>query len=1198
MSPNPHLPNVNSNPNSVVSSTNSTANIFLGGVRRSWMLNAANNVASTSVSPSCPVTSATTATSSTGSTTTTTTTTAAAASATPADAGRTRQQGMRESSLRVLPVTSPSKENAASVATATTAAAQPQSLPNVMSPVTPGHDQQQTAAPQALPQAQRVISDRAGADPPSMSPAATAASATTINKIPVATQQSTSRPIPNPIVIPAPSYNSPVNVGNHNGASPSVAVSPFPRSMGPAPLSNPPQPREAVPTSSPMGAGGVSIVSGYTDRAEYQLERNGVPQQLQRQSSRASHSSSPVLSPVPPPPAASPVHQVVNQSSAHRRNPFHNPLLEDAFFDHALARIEEFANELRENNCFGHVEQPRVQLLSQACAERDPLFLAIHQVYCLHSLAPQEFFNLPGFTERQARGLDVVRRILVENSRVSGEFLRWAANFPAPLVGLMQRSMYRQAVEQAGQCLNFLADRWPMYVQQVRTRDFPPLVEELVKNFGITSGALAYTFFLSTCRSLTGSKDEEHLKAVWQQDLRYYQRRRGSSRPINNARIQEEGHRVIQKYRSVPVAVGAQHLEESFPLSHMPMSIVGERGLMHPVVRRTSTGSPQIRSPRIPLPMPSQQASSTVQGTTSAPHPHSPLVSTAGSRGPILHPVSRPSGAPISHIINPQISSPISYMPTNPSSSRPASISTASSRHSSWTNGAPSPQYPHPAQISESRSVGTPTKAAVPTSMAHASQIMQQPLSEGRSSSSMQAATPVQHQVATRLQLELRNNGVGPSVQPVNLRRPAQPPHSPFFQGPRPHLHPPPRPLTLLLPPPGPIPVNPAPPLSLRDGLHQAHLRDPHNCLLSPGPAGGKEVELFQYLSSFAVPPMPLGRVKCVFQWKFNLSKTDQQQFPKLRPGRGGQRPLRFYASGNRVYRLRCIKVLPSTSNVAEQVWSVAESVWPSVFYVHVNKVELFARRRVHNGKDLPLDITDHLQEGENLISLHVIRGPAETNDLLYAMGVEILEVSDLARAISLAQPLPAAESREMIRKRVSSDSQDDEVSVVSDHLSINLVDPFTARVFDSPVRGRFCEHQDCFDHMTWVQTRASKSGKRSLKNDWRCPICGQDARPQHLVVDGFLREVHAELARTNQLEGARAILIKADGSWVLKAEADTRSSCERGTGNILGRVPLKRKANDDSNLPPTPQKPKSEWTASINETTSLPQPPEVISLD
>jgi hypothetical protein len=283
---------------------------------------------------------------------------------------------------------------------------------------------------------------------------------------------------------------------------------------------------------------------------------------------------------------------------------------------------------------------------------------------------------------------------------------------------------------------------------------------------------------------------------------------------------------------------------------------------------------------------------------------------------------------------------------------------------------------------------------------------------------------------------------------------------------------------------------------------------------------------------------------------------------------------------------------------VAEQVWSVAESVWPSVFYVHVNKVELFVRRRVHNGKDLPLDITDYLQEGENLISLHVIRGPAETNDLLYAMGVEVLEVSDLARTISLAQALPAAESQELICKRVSSGSQDDEISVVSDHLSVNLVDPFTARVFDRPVRGRFCEHQDCFDHTTWIQTRASKSGRRSLKNDWRCPICGRDARPQHLVVDGFLRDVHAELARTDRLEGARAILIKADGSWVLKTEADTRSSIERGTEDTTGRVSCKRKANGDSNHPPTSQKPKFERTNSVNETSSHSHPPEVISLD
>ncbi|GAB1197028.1 hypothetical protein APSETT444_006309 [Aspergillus pseudonomiae] len=782
---------------------------------------------------------------------------------------------------------------------------------------------------------------------------------------------------------------------------------------------------------------------------------------------------------------------MVQPPNASRRNPSHDPILDDAFYERSLKTLENFQEQLKQRDCLGNVEQPRTQLLYQACAERDPLFLAIHQVYCLHSLAPQEFLQLPGYTVLQECGLDVIRRLLVENNRVSAGFLRWSTQFPAPLVGLMQRSRYRQVVEQAGQCLRLLAERWPMYVKDVRKREFPPLVDELVKNFEITSGALAYTIFLSTCRTLPGSRSEEHLKAVWELDLRYYQQRCASPRPVSNAQLYEEHQKVIQAYRSVSVPTGTHQPGPHPTLSHGSTSVGSERDpMVHSVARPTSTGGPQVSDP-----------------------------------------MSRATGAPAQAAVLPMV---------------------------------------YPSQI------------------AH-------PLPGGRIPP-MQLAVQAPRQVATRPpQLEVRNNEVGPSMQPMNLRHQTQPPQSPVSQQ-RPHPHPPP---TLLLPLPGSHPLNTIPPQPLRDALHQAHLREPHNYLLSRGPAGEKEMELYQYLSSFAVPPTPLGREQCAFHWRFTLSKDNLDQFPKSHSAGIGQRSFRFYSSGNRVYRLRCIK-MPSVANeVAESMWSVAESVWPSVFYVHVNGVELFVRRRVHNGKDLPLDITDHLIEGDNMISLHFIRSPTEANDMLYAMAVEVLEISDLVRAFSLAQALSPSECREQICQRVSSSLQDDEVSVVSDHLSINLVDPFTARIFSRPVRGRSCKHQDCFDHLTWIQTRASTSGKRSLKNDWKCPICGQDARPQQLVIDGYLQEVRAELARINLLEGAKAILIKADGSWELKSESDARPS-ECGPDNTGERVPSKRKASETSNYFPAPaaQRPKSERTNSAKGPVCNTHPPQVIALD
>ncbi|OGM40118.1 hypothetical protein ABOM_011182 [Aspergillus bombycis] len=1177
MSPTPHLPNVNSNPNSVESS-NSTANIFLGGVRRSWMLNAANCPSSFSCHSKIPDDSA-------AATTLNNAVVVSAADAAAA-AGRTRQQGMRESSsLRVLPVPSPSQENAALITTAAAAPSRSQSQPNAISPVTPGHAQQQFQQHSPVSQGSlgHVISDRAGPDPPL---AATAA--TTPKSVPIASLQ-------NPIEVPSPVCDNARNVVNRNGASPSVTAFPSPRTVGPAPLSHQPHVATAVSTSSPAG-----VEAGNPSRAGHQRERSNTSLQLQRRDSHTSHSHSPALCPAFPPSAASPRQQMVQPPNASQHNPFHNPVLDDAFYERSLKTLENFQDQLKQRDCLGNVEQPRTQLLYQACAERDPLFLAIHQVYCLHSLAPQEFLQLPGYTVLQECGLDVIRRLLVENNRVSAGFLRWSVQFPAPLVGLMQRSRYRQVVEQAGQCLRLLAERWPMYVKEVRKREFPPLVAELVKHFGITSGALAYTIFLSTCRTLPGSRSEEHLKAVWELDLRYYHQRCASPRLVSNAQIYEETQKVVQAYHSVSVPTGT-HQSGPHPILSHGSTIGGERDpMIHPVARLTSTGGPQIRNPQMMLPLPSQPGPLASQGTMNT-HSH-PLPVVMASRGSsVPHSVARSSAAPMPQPINPGGASPTSYqflppparMPANAPGPHP-SAPVAHSRRSSWTNGAPTIQHTYTPQASDpmSRATGAPAQAAVPP-MVYPSQIAHLP---GGRIPPMQLAVQAPRQVTTRPpQLEQRNNGVGPSMQPMNPRHQTQPPQSPVSQRP-PRPHPPP---TLLLPLPGSHPLNTIPPQPLRDALHQAHLRDPHNYLLSRGPTGEKEMELYQYLSMFAVPPTPLGREQCAFHWRFTLSKDNLDQFPRSHSAGIGQRSFRFYSSGNRVYRLRCIKMPSVASEVAESMWTVAESVWPSVLYVHVNGVELFVRRRVHNGKDLPLDITDHLREGDNMISLHFIRSPAEANDMLYAMAVEVLEISDLVRAFSLAQALPASECREQICQRVSSSLQDDDVSVVSDHLSINLVDPFTARIFSRPVRGRACKHRDCFDHLTWIQTRASKSGKRSLKNDWKCPICGQDARPQQLVIDGYLQEVRAELARINLLEGAKAILIKADGSWELKSEPDAQPSEYRldSTGE---RVPSKRKAPETNNHSPAPatQRPKSERTTSAKGPVCNTHLPEVIALD
>jgi hypothetical protein len=203
----------------------------------------------------------------------------------------------------------------------------------------------------------------------------------------------------------------------------------------------------------------------------------------------------------------------------------------------------------------------------------------------------------------------------------------------------------------------------------------------------------------------------------------------------------------------------------------------------------------------------------------------------------------------------------------------------------------------------------------------------------------------------------------------------------------------------------------------------------------------------------------------------------------------------------------------------------------------------MFVRRKVHNGKDLPLDITANIRPGRNTVKITLLLGQDECKSSRYAIGVEILTISDFERIKSMAQPIPAADSRALIQKRLTPTSDDDEVAVVTDNLTISLVDPFMARIFDIPARSRNCTHFDCFDLDTFIKTRMFKSDEKPMIENWRCPTCKKDARPQFLVIDQFLADVHASLARTNRLDRAQAIQFKADGSWTLREVSDEPSS-------------------------------------------------------
>lgn len=1229
----PHLSNPRAD-HDEVESCNSTASLFLGGRRKSWMLDSntfdltpthsrSNSTTSLSAStsqphptppapPPPPPPSRPHRPSSDNNATTPSSSSSEHASSAP--------QGIRNlsSHLPSSPSRTPSTSTPASAAssppdnqlpapvgptrpsafapdkngrldsqvTVTTVLAPDSSL---MSPVTPGeslHQQQlQFLQLQQQAQTQHIVSSFSPGNP-SLSTASTATPATTATSgggqtSASSTSQASSLPSPDPS---DPSYPSPSSAVDKNNRDQSCPVFPSPATR-PAQIQTPqslnsPQVRDAglpavgLPVAGTSTALNTVAVSPQHDRAY----------------------SFPMTLTTPAP------QQIAGPNSTDVQS-------DNAFWAQSHQSLDMFINDYSKTvGLSDSVELPRVRLLRDACNSRDLLYLALHQAYCLSTWAPSQLPSLPEYSGSAILGLKVVEQLLVENQRLSSGFLEWCSLFPRDPELMTTSPQYRAASQQVARCLVSLHENWQTYDTQVRARAYPPLIDELVVRFGVTSSVMLSIVFLAMCRRVYGGRHEAQLKDLWLRNKQNYNHRFQTAQQITPEQMRLENEQLIKAY----LALHTAHVNS-------------------PLVVTPAVGSPQVNSPQLVTAphsfssharrqsMPSQPPTPSLPAASQKhSQPASPAtISLSESRGSVARPVTVQTG-PKHHVNqNSHIPTTVSNLPTQFTTNAHARVpSTGANKPSSrgvatvpYSPSAPTvesappgvyynPQWMIAQQIFEQPSLPPIHETAPPTNTNPA---LPEPGLPAQQASALRAP-----QVRTNAITANTPNLTRARAENGSNRQPRQlGPTTPAFRGSvaaRPQQTRTPVAQTTLLPQPGWIPVNTVRPNSLRVGLHQAHLRDPMLKMIHQTPTGEKETELFQYLRAFMVPPTPLGLVECGFHWNFVLGPAHCQKMARSIFCGTGERSLRVLVEGCQTYRLRCIKVPPSALKLTGHDWSIAETVWPSVFYIFVNDVELYVRRKVHNGKDMPLDITDYLREGINRVSIHLIRSPAEAKDVYYVAGVEVLDIAEYATVKSSARELPASESRARIQQRLSALAADDELSIVNDDLTVNLVDPFMARIFNTPVRGSTCAHQECFDLDTFLMTRASKSGKGPMKENWKCPICGEDARPTSLIIDGFLAEVLAELKRTNRVDDARAIHIKADGSWELKTDRESQAAEDRigSRADSANEVSAKRKHDNVTSAAPFPQRLKTEVSSapSTGAARSPQSAPQVIELD
>ncbi|KAF3483884.1 MIZ zinc finger protein [Arthroderma uncinatum] len=382
-----------------------------------------------------------------------------------------------------------------------------------------------------------------------------------------------------------------------------------------------------------------------------------------------------------------------------------------------------------------------------------------------------------------------------------------------------------------------------------------------------------------------------------------------------------------------------------------------------------------------------------------------------------------------------------------------------------------------------------------------------------------------------------------------------------------------------LLPPPNSpalILANPTP----YSSLHQLHLKVVNVSLAKSGSNEPGET-LFHYVESFAISPTLLNWHQQLHTWPLTLPPEEFAKLPIQFKSRNSLHVTQGIIDGSKIYQLRCVR-LTDAKPLTEERWVVADSFWPKAIYIHVNGQEHHIRRRFHFAKDLPVNITRSLKRGENEIKITILGGEEERKISIFAMAVEIIDTASRQRVRQAIQPISQSTSLDRIVKRLTNNTiDDDELCFIDDFITVPLIDPFMARVFVTPVRTVSCKHSECFDLDTFLNTRQSRTlkGPHGMAEDWKCPICNEDARPKCLIIDQFLAYVRDELIQRKQLDDATAIKVRADRSWDINMRQTSTKNAQDSSVKAGGSSTA---MDNDASSSPTPTQ----------------APPNVIELD
>lgn len=799
-------------------------------------------------------------------------------------------------------------------------------------------------------------------------------------------------------------------------------------------------------------------------------------------------------------------------------------------------------------------EEGRLALLRDACDVYDHDFLLLHQIHCMATKAPESVLSPSGLALQPVHleGFLVLSQLIKSNVELPIDAIVWFSDFPLPNM-LRRFQAYQLAYRRICQCLVKLGQYWEHLRNKCHLRHYPPLVDEM-NALDITSTVLQGVLFRAILRALwVGVHDDcyhksEQLFVANRQHVQQMYSKIAGPPHNNEANKQVYNQNLGMKYSSL-WDTHQEHILYDYQQSMQNTPQPRRLGMAPPQHRQGSSVPAKVDSTIQNRNQARRQSHSVLIPPSMRPTPpiaqsYTPTVPSSSILESQPSPISWVN-APLPQTTQSPLATNNIHIPSIPTTIHTDLQSYHQHRNPSIgdtdKNSPPIQPYQSPLIIHQSRSLDS-TQAPALRVIAQAPSRLPAVVPSGINSQS--GSAHLHHDTGFQRGRGQSNLFYPTPVTSVGQISPST--ANPQLQAqtvaemlPAP-LHP------QFLPPSHYIRQTTAQPNPVESALHQAHVRSPIMTVVNPAGEPDNISKPFAFIWGIAVMPNRLEKHKGHFRWTFAVDKENFELLAKNVEGFQGSPFQRSISINSRLCRIRCVKVPVPGEEFGESDWAVADNTWPNGIAVLLNGTALEIRKKLHHGKDLPVDVTSYIQEGQNTLTVATIWHP-EDSATVYAVGLETLQITTAEKIKDEIPTLEWSQARKRIVGHLS--NFDPDIQVISPSITLDLTDPYTSSMVMTPVRGKTCRHNQCFDLDIFLRTRARKTSTEPCAPDqFKCPICDGDARPQSLVIDGFFQEIRDELSRTKRLD-TRAIVLHENGSWEIKEDELTGESGD-GSGS------------------------------------------------